>query len=87
MEAHAKCSMQVLLAIVQLHLILGNSLDACKRLRSIENIKHRPAVVALLVNLYTHAGDIDAAVQVLDDAVAYAKDNEVEKLGTNLSSI
>ncbi|CAB3998810.1 Signal recognition particle subunit SRP72 [Paramuricea clavata] len=75
-EVHAQCSMQVSLAIVQLHLILGNSLEACQRLRSIENIKHRPAVVALLVNLYTHAGDIDAAVQVLDDAVSYAKDNE-----------
>lgn len=80
MEIHAQCSMQVSLAIVQLHLILGNSLEACQRLRSIDNIKHRPAVVALLVNLYTHAGDIDAAVQVLDDAVAYAKDNEVVKM-------
>ena len=69
--------MQVSLAIVQLHLILGNSLEACKRLRAIETVKHRPAVVALLVNLYTHAGDIDAAVQVLDDAVAYAKVNKV----------
>ena len=71
--------MQVSLAIVQLHLILGNSLEACKRLNSIQSIKHRPAVVSLLVNLYTHAGDIEAAVQVLDDAVAYAKDNEVGK--------
>ncbi|XP_028391158.1 signal recognition particle subunit SRP72-like [Dendronephthya gigantea] len=75
-EVRARCSMQVSLAIVQLHLILGNSLEACKRLRSIETVKHRPAVVALLVNLYTHAGDIDAAVQVLDDAVAYAKTNK-----------
>ena len=79
MQAHAKCSMQVSLAIVQLHLVLGNSLEACKRLRIIDAIKHRPAVVALLVNLYTHAGDIDAAVEVLDDAVTFAKDNEVRK--------
>ena len=71
--------MQVSLTIVQLHLILGNSLEACKRLRSIESIEHRPAVVSLLVNLYTHAGDIDGAVHVLDDSIAYAKDYEVGK--------
>lgn len=69
--------MQVSLAIVQLQLILGNSLEACKRLRSIKKIQHRAAVVALLVNLYTHAGDIASAVQVLDDAVAYVKENKV----------
>jgi lipopolysaccharide biosynthesis regulator YciM len=73
--------MQVSLAIVQLHLILGNSLEACKRLRSIENIRHRPAVVALLVNLYTHAGDVETAVQVLDDAVTHAKNHEVKSTG------
>lgn len=57
--------------------MFGNILDACKRLRSVDHIKYRPAVVALLVNLYTQVGDADSAVQVLDETVAHVKENEV----------
>lgn len=87
LETHSKCSMQVSLSVVQLHLVLGNSIEACKRLRSIEAINHRPGVVAVLVNLYTHAGDIDTAVQVLDDAVEYAKKNEATVSQDELMSL
>ena len=69
--------MQVSLALVQLHLVFGNTTQACACLRSIESICHRPGVVAALVNLYTHAGDVDSAVQVLDDAVEYLRKNQV----------
>ena len=72
--------MQISLALVQLHLILGNAVEACSRLRSIESISHRPGVVSVVVHLYTHAGDIDAAMQVLDDAVAHAKENKASHI-------
>ncbi|CAH3021478.1 unnamed protein product [Porites evermanni] len=73
---HEDTSMSVKLTLVQLYLAQGNVQDACTMLRSIKDIAHKPGVVSSLVTMYSHLGDTNAAVTVLDDAVEFAQKNK-----------
>ncbi|KAJ7392451.1 Signal recognition particle core component [Desmophyllum pertusum] len=75
-DSHDSTAMNVKLTLVQLYLAQGNIRSACTTLRSIKDLAYKPGVVSGLVTLYSHLGDVSAAVEVLDDAVEHAQKNK-----------
>lgn len=61
----------VQLSLAQLRLISGNVTEAITALESIEQLKHKPALVAGLVTLHEQRGNITAASAVFDAALQY----------------
>ncbi|XP_020610040.1 signal recognition particle subunit SRP72-like [Orbicella faveolata] len=74
--SHDNTAMNVKLTLVQLYLAQGNIRSACTTLRSIKDLAYKPGVVSALVTLYSHLGDVNTAVEVLDDAVEHAQKNK-----------
>ncbi|XP_067036524.1 signal recognition particle subunit SRP72-like [Acropora muricata] len=75
-ECHEDSAMNVKLTLVQLYLAQGNIGEACSTLRSVKDLTYKPGVVSALVTLYSHIGDVSAAVDILDEAVEHAQKNK-----------
>ncbi|XP_032220654.1 signal recognition particle subunit SRP72 isoform X2 [Nematostella vectensis] len=75
-EKHPETATHVKLTLVQMCLTQGNIEEACKTLHSIKELCHKPGVVSALVTLYSHLGNIPAAIKLLDSAVEYAQENK-----------
>ncbi|XP_002733922.1 signal recognition particle subunit SRP72-like [Saccoglossus kowalevskii] len=79
LEVQSNPSVRVQLTLSQLHLMQGNVGQACKVLRSIEELKHHLGMVSTLVSLYMSLEDVDTAIEILDNAVHYYRKNRGPK--------
>lgn len=59
------------ITLAQLYFSQGEVSKVCSVLHSIPNVARHLGVVAALVSLYSNAGNVDRAVEVLDDAVSW----------------
>eukprot|EP01059_Diplonema_ambulator_P001612 TRINITY_DN11382_c0_g1_i1.p1 TRINITY_DN11382_c0_g1~~TRINITY_DN11382_c0_g1_i1.p1 ORF type:complete len:638 (+),score=242.96 TRINITY_DN11382_c0_g1_i1:36-1916(+) len=74
----------VKLVLAQIHMKQGSVKSAVAQLKTIERLKHQLGVAATLVAAYEKHGDIDAAVSVLDEAIAHWKKSEEKKAPENV---
>ena len=74
-EEHLKTTptadVSMYLTLAQLHLQQGHSDKVTSVLRSIPDLSKHVGVVSTLVSLHTSVGEIEAAIEVLDEAVLY----------------
>eukprot|EP01064_Diplonema_japonicum_P006502 TRINITY_DN1436_c0_g1_i1.p1 TRINITY_DN1436_c0_g1~~TRINITY_DN1436_c0_g1_i1.p1 ORF type:complete len:624 (+),score=202.67 TRINITY_DN1436_c0_g1_i1:47-1918(+) len=70
---------EVKLLLAQIYLKQGSVKGAVAQLKTVSRLKHQLGVAATLVAAYEKHGDIDAAVSVLDEAIAHWKKNDDKK--------
>ncbi|KJE91070.1 hypothetical protein CAOG_009520 [Capsaspora owczarzaki ATCC 30864] len=58
------------LTLAQNHLVANNPGQAAASLRAARSLQHRPGMVATLVSVYERMGDVAAAAQVFEEAIA-----------------
>lgn len=73
------------LCIVQLHLIQGDKVEACKILQDLGRNSFKPGIVGALTTLYLGSGDEQGALKVFEKTVEFYKKNKVS--GVDLSNL
>ncbi len=75
LESHLKgnpgASLLVYASLAQLLLVQGDMRKTCSVLRSIPDVSQHVGVISMLVSLYTNAGDVNSAIEVLDGAITW----------------
>jgi predicted Zn-dependent protease len=76
LETHPD-SLPVKLSLAQLQLITGNTKDAIRILESLGTLRHRPVLVATLVNLYEQQNDLENANRIFDESLSFWESQRV----------
>ncbi|XP_038065428.1 signal recognition particle subunit SRP72-like [Patiria miniata] len=66
-------TLQVKLTLAQLYIMQGNVSEACEVLQKLDADTYKPGIVSSLVALYTNLDNPEGAIQVLDKAVEWYK--------------
>ncbi|KAG8594977.1 hypothetical protein GDO81_001382 [Engystomops pustulosus] len=67
---------QIKLTMAQLKLAQGNVTKACMIMKTIKDLEHRPGMVSALVTMHSHDEDIDSAIEVFNQAIAWYQENQ-----------
>ncbi|XP_070540051.1 signal recognition particle subunit SRP72-like [Ptychodera flava] len=78
-DEKADPSVRIKLTLAQLHLSQGNIGQAYEALHSIEELQHKPGMVSTLVCLCVSLENVDAAIEILDAAVQYYRENQISE--------
>ena len=79
-EQNSKLSLEVFLTLTQLLIREGQTVEACRVLRSLKDNTYRPAIISTLITLYLSLEDKESATSLLTEAVGWYEKNKVSEI-------